>query len=56
LTFSELQSVISQKIVLFITAVMRPSNPIRVEAGTNTSTVALGVVGGDEKGAQCLGV
>jgi hypothetical protein len=29
-------------------------NP-RVEAGSNTSTVALGVAGGDEKGIQCLG-
>jgi hypothetical protein len=28
----------------------------RVEAGSNTSTVALRVVGGDEKGTQCLGV
>jgi hypothetical protein len=28
----------------------------RVEAGSNTSTVALLVVGGDEKGTQCLGV
>jgi hypothetical protein len=27
----------------------------RVEAGWNTSTVALRVVGGDEKGTQCLG-
>jgi hypothetical protein len=27
-----------------------------VEAGSNTSTVALGVVGGDEKGTRCLGV
>jgi hypothetical protein len=27
-----------------------------VEAGSNTSTVALRVVGGDEKGIQCLGV
>jgi hypothetical protein len=27
----------------------------RVEAGSNTSTVALRVVGGDEKRAQCLG-
>jgi hypothetical protein len=27
----------------------------RVEAGPNTSTVALRVVGGDEKGTQCLG-
>jgi hypothetical protein len=27
-----------------------------VEVGSNTSTVALGVVGGDEKGTQCLGV
>jgi hypothetical protein len=26
-----------------------------VEAGSNTSTVALRVVGGDEKGTQCLG-
>jgi hypothetical protein len=28
----------------------------RVEAGSNTSTVALRVVGGDEKGTQCLGL
>jgi hypothetical protein len=28
----------------------------RVEAGSNTSTVALRVVGGDEKGTQYLGV
>jgi hypothetical protein len=28
----------------------------RVEAGSNASTVALPVVGGDEKGIQCLGV
>jgi hypothetical protein len=28
----------------------------RVEAGSNTSTVALRIVGGDEKGTQCLGV
>jgi hypothetical protein len=28
----------------------------RVEAGSNTSTVAVRVVGGDEKGTQCLGV
>jgi hypothetical protein len=27
----------------------------RVEAGSNTSAVALRVVGGDEKGTQCLG-
>jgi hypothetical protein len=27
-----------------------------VEVGSNTSTVALRVVGGDEKGTQCLGV
>jgi hypothetical protein len=27
-----------------------------VEAGLNTSTVALRVVGGEEKGTQCLGV
>jgi hypothetical protein len=28
----------------------------RVEEGSNTSTVALQVVGGDEKGTQCRGV
>jgi hypothetical protein len=28
----------------------------RVEAGSNTSSVALRVVGGDEKGTQCLEV
>jgi hypothetical protein len=28
----------------------------RVEAGSNTSTVALRVAGGDEKGTQCLEV
>jgi hypothetical protein len=27
-----------------------------VEVGSNTSTVALRVVGGDEKGTQCRGV
>jgi hypothetical protein len=27
-----------------------------VEAGSNTSTLALRVAGGDEKGTQCLGV
>jgi hypothetical protein len=27
-----------------------------VEAGLDTSTVALRVVGGDEKGTQCLGL
>jgi hypothetical protein len=30
--------------------------PDRVEAGSNTSTVALRVVGGDEKGTECLGM
>jgi hypothetical protein len=30
--------------------------PIRVEEESNTSTVALRVVGGDEKVTQCLGV
>jgi hypothetical protein len=29
---------------------------LRVKAGSNTFTVALRVVGGDEKGTQCLGV
>jgi hypothetical protein len=33
----------------------RRSNGPPVEAGSNTSTVALRVVGGDEKGTQCLG-
>jgi hypothetical protein len=33
-----------------------PTPEPRVEAGSNTSTVALRVVGGDEKGTQCLGV
>jgi hypothetical protein len=28
----------------------------RLEAGLNTSTIALHVVGGDKKGIQCLGV
>jgi hypothetical protein len=28
----------------------------RVEAGPNTSSVALRVIGGDEKGTRCLGV
>jgi hypothetical protein len=28
----------------------------RVEAGPNTSTVALRAVGGDGRGTQCLGV
>jgi hypothetical protein len=30
-------------------------NVSRVEAGSNISTVSLPVVGGDEKGTQCLG-
>jgi hypothetical protein len=29
---------------------------LRVEEGSNISTVALRVVGGDEEGTQCLGV
>jgi hypothetical protein len=36
-----------------------PQRPVllpRVEAGSNTCTVALRVVKGDEKGTQCLGV
>jgi hypothetical protein len=33
-----------------------PVNIPHVEAGSNTSTVALQVVGGDEKKTQCLGV
>jgi hypothetical protein len=28
----------------------------RVKAGSNTSTVVLRIVGGGEKGTQCLGV
>jgi hypothetical protein len=32
------------------------TNPDGVEAGSNTSTIALGAVGGDEKGNKCLGV
>jgi hypothetical protein len=28
---------------------------VRVEVGSNTSTLALRVVGGDEKGTQCMG-
>jgi hypothetical protein len=34
------------------------SDPIRsrVEAGSNTYTIALRVVGGKEKGTQCLGI
>jgi hypothetical protein len=28
----------------------------RMEPGSNTSTVALRVVGGNEKGTQCLGI
>jgi hypothetical protein len=35
----------------------RPAeNKSRVTTGSNTSTVALQVVGGDENGTQCLGV
>jgi hypothetical protein len=34
----------------------RESEESRVEAGSNTSTVAQRVVGGDEKGTQCLEV
>jgi hypothetical protein len=32
------------------------SDSSRVEAGSNTSTVDLRVVGGDKKGTKCLGV
>jgi hypothetical protein len=32
------------------------STVLRVEAISNTSTVALRVVGGDGKGTQCLGI
>jgi hypothetical protein len=35
---------------------MEVSDPFREEVGLNTSTVTLRVVGGDEKGTQCLGV
>jgi hypothetical protein len=28
----------------------------RLDAGSNTSTVALQIIGGDDKGTQCLGV
>jgi hypothetical protein len=34
---------------------LRLYNP-RVQTGSNTSTVSLRVVGGDDKGTQCLGV
>jgi hypothetical protein len=39
----------------------RPTNsytkePLHAEAGSNTSTVTLRVVGGDEEGTPCLGV
>jgi hypothetical protein len=52
-------SVISQKTEPFINTAVRTSDlriVPRVEAGSNTSTVALRVVGGDEKGTQCLRV
>jgi hypothetical protein len=32
------------------------SGPSCVEAGSNTSTIALRVIGGEEKGIQCVGV
>jgi hypothetical protein len=41
---------------LHLYIVLRKNSAIisSVEAGSNTSTVALRVVGGDEKGTQCL--
>jgi hypothetical protein len=35
--------------------VVKKKKKARMEAGSNTSTVALLVVGGDEKRTQCLG-
>jgi hypothetical protein len=32
------------------------STDLRVEASSNTSIIALQVIGGNEKGTQCLGV
>jgi hypothetical protein len=37
-------------------AIYREQSEVRVEASLNTSTVTLRVVGGKEKGIQCLGV
>jgi hypothetical protein len=57
LTCNGLHGVISQKTNLFITTGVTTSDlrDSRVEAGLNTSTVSLRVVGGDEKGTQFLG-
>jgi hypothetical protein len=35
---------------------MKPATVSHVEAGWNTSTIALRVVEGDEKGTHCLGL
>jgi hypothetical protein len=43
---------VSYKLIM-LTAVILQSC---VEAGSNTSTVALRVLGGNERGTQCLGV
>jgi hypothetical protein len=41
---------------LYIVAYLLKAELTRLEAGSNTSTVALRVVGGDENGTQCLGL
>jgi hypothetical protein len=49
---------VGRNITLTLTLTLTPVSQSvpRVEAGSNTSTVALRVVRGDEKGTQCLGV
>jgi hypothetical protein len=48
----------SRKVILTstLTYILTLSQLDRVEAGSNTSTIALGVIEGDEKGTQYLGI
>jgi hypothetical protein len=46
----------SRKVTLSLTVDSPVSSAPRVEAGSNTTTVAQRVVGGGEKGTQCLAV
>jgi hypothetical protein len=57
-TKEALEAVFSTRCVLYLRDATKEEllQVPRVEAGSNTSTVALRVVGGEENGTQCLGV
>jgi hypothetical protein len=46
---------VGRNITLTLTLTLTLVSVHRMESGSNTSTVALRVVGGEEKGTQCLG-